>query len=193
MNFTIAVDVDGVVAALHAEWVRRYNEAFDDTFTLERWTTWDIASLVKPECGARYFDILRHDDLYDHVEPMLHALEGVEALREAGHRVVFCTATGVHQAGKKLLWLERHGFLDLVHDGSKDYVEMRDKSLIRADVLIDDYTGNLRGFHGVGVLFYAPWNRDHLPHHFWVLDWHELVANLQEIEEFARARRAGNA
>ena len=56
--------------------------------------------------------------------------------------------------GPKFRWLERHfPFLS-----PRNYVFLGDKSILRADVLIDDMAKNLRIFEGQGLLFTAPHN-----------------------------------
>jgi 5'-nucleotidase len=151
---TIACDVDGVVADLHSEWVRRYNLLYYDNLTSDDVKSWEIDKYVKPQCGLKVYDILKQPDLYEAVSPIPGALEGINALREDGWRVVFVTSTNLHQNGAKLRWLERHGFLALKYGvSSQDYVETVDKSLIVADVMIDDYQENLRSFNGRRILF----------------------------------------
>jgi 5'-nucleotidase len=162
----IACDVDGVVADLMTPWLRWYNWEIDgnksaDVLLMEQITQWDMHKIVHPSVGEKIYDFLQLPDAYDRVEPIDGALEGVNRLREMGHRVVFVTSTNVYQNGAKLKWLERHGFLELKNGFlSPDYVEMKDKSLIRADVMIDDYPKNLEGFFGSQLLFTQPWNQD---------------------------------
>lgn len=156
-RLVIAVDVDDVVADLITEWCRRYNRDFSDDLTAEKITDWKIDLFVKPECGAKIFDYLRADNLYHCVAPVDGAVEGVRRLRAAGHRVVFVTSSNAMQAGKKLEWLQRHGFLGTEHE-QPDYYVANDKSLIAADLLIDDRPKNVANFPGRTILFARPHN-----------------------------------
>lgn len=151
----VAVDIDEVCAALMPEWIARYNRKYDDTLTPEQITSWDLSLLVKPTCGKHIFSFLT-PDIYDRVQPIPGALQAVESLRYAGHRVIFVTAGN---ADAKRAWLVRHGFLS---KGWKqpDYFACFDKSLIRADVLIDDGPHNLATFPGECILIDQPHNRD---------------------------------
>lgn len=158
MNLIAICDVDGVVADLHDTWCELYNSDYDDDLTPEKIHCWDMTRCVKPECGEKIFKYLEIPTLYNMVQPIPGALEGVNRLRSMGYRVVFTTATGIHQSGKKLEWLEKHGFLELTHGGSKDYIEARDKSLIRGSLMIDDGLHNLKGFEGIRILFAQPHN-----------------------------------
>ena len=155
----IAVDIDGVCADLHHAWLGRYNKDYDDTLTAEQITEWDMTKFVKPECHTKIFDYLHDKRLYDDVPALPGALQGVQDLRDMGHRVIFATATNVQMAGRKLHWLETHGFLKLTYGThSKDFVEAQDKGLVRADCLIDDGLHNLELFQGVKVLMHCQHN-----------------------------------
>ncbi len=158
--FIVGIDIDDVVADLPAEWLRRYNRDWSDSLTRADITGWDIARLVKPECGERIFEYLYQPDLYDCVKPFPGALAGVEALRRGGCRAVFVTSANEAQSGPKLSWLDRHGFLTAKHRQSPDYAAMHDKSLLRAHALVDDGPQNLERFAGYKVLFSSTHNQE---------------------------------
>jgi 5'(3')-deoxyribonucleotidase len=155
----IAVDVDDVVAEMVSVLLSRYNKDWADNLAIDQITEWDLTKFVKPECGARVFSYFENPSLYDDVKPVPGALAGVDGLRADGHRVVFVTAAAIGTAGAKLDWLRRHGFLEPNFTSANDYVECRDKSLILADVLLDDAVHNITAFKGWGILFDRPWNR----------------------------------
>lgn len=159
MQPIIAVDVDGVLADLHVEWLKRYNAEFNDTLTFENISRWEMQMLVKPECGKKIFNYLRDSDLYDNVPPVQDSQVGVKALRDMGYRVVYVTSCVRGMADQKWDWLEKHGFLEAAFS-QRDLIIAHDKSLIRADILVDDYHENFKGWEGIGYLFDAPYNRD---------------------------------
>lgn len=154
----IAVDVDGVCADLHYEWLRRYNAEYNDTLTINGIHQWEMTLAVKPECGKSIYKYLSQPDLYENVPLIPGAIEGVRALREKGYRVVFVTSCTKGMTDQKWGWLERHGFLEAGSRGNADLVVAHDKSLINANLLIDDYDGNFTGWNGYGILFSAPYN-----------------------------------
>ncbi len=136
----IACDVDGVVAALHVEWYRRYNRDWDDTLTDDRVHGWEVHRYVKPECGKKVYGYLEDGDLYEGVPPVDGAVEGVARLRELGHTVLFVTSCTFSMVDQKARWLQRHGFCEpsstnlLPHD----LIVAHQKSFVDADLLIDD-------------------------------------------------------
>lgn len=157
---TFAVDVDGVAADLLPRWIELYNQGYDDDLTCAEITAWETHKFVKPECGIRIYHYLDRSDLYDGVLPIEGALDGVRELRDMG-RVVFVTScTGSAMAKAKIDWMFRHGFLDEPKKlGMADVVITSDKSLVRADLMIDDYGKNLFDFGGMGILYDAPYNQ----------------------------------
>jgi 5'(3')-deoxyribonucleotidase len=152
------VDVDGVVADSHSEWLRLYNQDYNDTLTSENITTWNTHEFVKPECGNKIYEYLWRPDLYDNVKPIDGALSGIKWIRNQGHRVVFVTS-GIQPA--KIEWLHRNGFLTGQYwQSDRDVAIVTDKSLIKGDFLIDDRIENCQEFskYGKSILFSQPWN-----------------------------------
>jgi len=149
----IACDVDGVVADLNKEWLRQYNRDWNDNLRNEDVTAWDLHKFAKPECGVKIYSYIRTPLIYDKVKPYPGALAFINKLKES-HKVFFVTAFVPEQKGIKYEWLLEHKFIEHLDE----YVEARNKSLIRADWLIDDYYGNTKNFVGKTVLFARPWN-----------------------------------
>lgn len=155
----ILVDVDGVVADLHSEWLRLYNEDYADNLKPSQITEWDTTKFVKPECGNKIFDYLHNPNLYDSVKPIDGALSSIQWLRQHGYDVRYVTS-GVQPA--KILWLGEHGFLREDHRflHSSDVVIANDKSLIKGDIMVDDHIKNLESFDRTRILFAQPWNEN---------------------------------
>lgn len=148
----IGCDVDGVLADLNTTWLALYNRDYKDNLTLGKITEWDVSKLVKPECGKKIIEYLKLPRFYDYVKPLTYSLRGVVSLKKFG-RVVFITTEIEGFGGRKYLWLKRYGFVSDL----KDYVEAADKTLIKADIMIDDKPSNLFG-KGTRLLFTQPWN-----------------------------------
>src|SRR5512145_575526 len=88
-----------------------------------------------------------------------YALESIRMIRNAGHKVTFVTS-GLQPA--KIEWLYDHGFLegDDPWRSHPSWVIANDKSMFKADVMVDDYPKNLESFSGWPILMDAPYNRD---------------------------------
>jgi 5'(3')-deoxyribonucleotidase len=175
-NKIIALDVDGVVADLLTNWLRWYNRDYNDDLKyteIVRWETWEF---TKPECGTKILEYLKNPRLYDDVLPMPGALDAIAKLRMNGYRVIYATVTPIETTGVKYAWLERYNLIEHM----KDYIEVTDKGLIRASVLVDDRAENLGHFIGAKILFDQPWNRQGVSNKtHYAHGWQEVVDIIQ--------------
>lgn len=138
MPLTVVCDVDDVLVHLIPAWLKRYNEDYQDSVTPEQIKDWDITRFLMPECGKDIYQYLDEGTLYDEAEMVDGALEGVETLRSAGHRVVFVTNATVFSARPKFEWMQRHHFLPDTCTFHEDFETMVRKWERAGDVLIDD-------------------------------------------------------
>lgn len=162
-KLTIAVDVDQTIADLHTEWLRMYNKEYNDNKKVEDIKEWNIVNLVKPECGIKMLDYLKHPKLYDNIKPIEGSLEAINRIRELGHRILFVSTCVVGGGDSKLAWLLNNGFVvqdkkEGSADTVKDWIAAADKSLIKADILIDDKPSHITTFPGAGILFNSSHN-----------------------------------
>lgn len=151
---TIAVDVDETVADLLGEWLRRYNERSGDSLLPDDVTSWHVTAQVRPEWKDAFYEILMEPDLYRHVLPIQGARKAVQRLVDAGHHVIFASSCPAGTEVHKIAWLTRYGFIDT----PKKFVSAKDKSLVRADILIDDGPHNVESFVGKCYLVDQPHN-----------------------------------
>lgn len=178
-KFVALIDIDGFLADLHTEWLRRYNEKYNDQLTVRDITDWNIHKFALPECGTSMYDFIEDPSIYDDVEPLMGSLGFVNALY--GHpsiRTVYVTSSTVGTMGRKYKWLKDNGFPVT----PKGYIETADKSLIRGDVLVDDYQENLKTFTGNKILFDSYWNRSVLGgDYFRAYDYNDVMKIISEM------------
>lgn len=150
----IYLDVDGTTLNLDNEWYARYNRDYDDNLTGERVTAWAVHEFVKPECGMKIYDYLLQEDLYENAMPTDGAKDAIDKLREAGHEVLFLSAS-IHRG--KYLRLKELGFL---HKEEEIFFG-KDKSRFIGDYIVDDGWHNIESSkkNMLGILFDAPHNR----------------------------------
>lgn len=152
----ILVDVDAVIADLMPVWLSLYNIDYDDKLEAKDIFKWGIHEIVKPECGSSIFSYLERPDLYDNVKPIDGAISSIRWLRQHSYDVRFVTSGGFES---KIRWLGRQGFLmGENYFYSPDLVVAHDKSIINADIMIDDNVKNCENFKGKSILFAQPWN-----------------------------------
>lgn len=163
-------DIDGFLGNLISPWLMFYNKDYEDNLSIEDIKDWNIHQFVKPSCGMKIYEYIENPKIYDYVMPIDGSTWGIKKLREFGFRIVFATHSTIGHAGRKFQWLRDFGFIE----NHEDYIECKDKSLLRGDYLVDDYILNVKSFGRGGVLFTQPYNRQYL-HTPRVNDWDEVV------------------
>lgn len=155
MTIKIAVDQDQVLADLLEEWLNRYNNDYNDNLKKEDIIHWNWSDIVKLECGNKIYDYLDDTDMFENLKVIDDSVEVVKELSN-GYEIFIVTAPwNVDNIKPKYKWLQKHfPFVD-----EKNYVFTRNKSIINADILIDDKPENLLGFKGFRILFDAPHNK----------------------------------
>jgi len=171
-NRIIAIDVDGTIADLLPEWLGRYNRDYHDTLTEDKIVRWGIHEFVKPECGTKIYEYLKDPTLYDNVQPYPGAIEAIQKIKFMGYRTVYPTVTPIETPGIKFNWLKKFGLIE----DMRDYIEVTDKSLVAAYMLIDDRPENLDFFKGMKFLMLRPWNMHRQNNGYQPIpDWETMV------------------
>jgi 5'(3')-deoxyribonucleotidase len=152
----IAVDMDEVMADAVAEHLLRYNRDHNQRLTKEdlagKWL-WDVVALEHHPALEGY---LQSEDFFEVLEVMPESQRVMEALHTKYEVYIATAAMEVPTSfTAKFRWLERHfPFISPAH-----IVFCGDKSILRADYLIDDNPRQLRRFSGEGILYSSPHNK----------------------------------
>jgi 5'-nucleotidase len=151
----ICVDMDEVMADTLAEHLRRYNQTFDEEVTPQ-----DLAGkgLWEVTPADRQLQLRAFLDAEDFFEDLALMPGAQQVLKQLSVRFDIFIATQAmvvpNSLGPKYRWLQRHfPFIP-----PTNYVFCGDKSILRADFLIDDQPRNLLHFDGKGLLYTAPHN-----------------------------------
>ena len=151
----ICEDMDEVMADNLAEHIRRYNQTFDEDVTTQDLAgkgLWEIAPLERKQ---QLRDFLDAEDFFEDLALMPGAQDVLQQLSARFEIFIATQAMAVpNSLGSKYRWLQRHfPFIPPTH-----YVFCGDKSILRADYLIDDLPKNILRFDGQGLLYTAPHN-----------------------------------
>lgn len=174
----ICVDMDEVMADTLSEHLRRYNEAFDEAITPEDLYgkgLWDYA----PEDRRKQLrDFLDAEDFFEDLPLMAGSQQVLRQLSERFEIFIATQAMAVpNSLGPKYRWLQRHfSFIPPAH-----YVFCGDKSILKADYLIDDLPRNLLRFEGQGLLYTAPHNHG-ATGFVRVNDWQDVARHFASVE-----------
>ena len=151
----ICVDMDEVMADTLAEHLRRYNQTFEEEITTQDLSgkgLWEVAPLDR---RAELRAFLDAEDFFEDLALIAGAQEVLTDLSERYEIFIATQAMTVpNSLGPKYRWLQLHfPFIPPTH-----YVFCGNKSILRADYLIDDLPRNLERFEGQGILYSAPHN-----------------------------------
>ena len=151
----ICVDMDEVMADTLSEHIRRYNQQFEEDVTVDDLAgkgLWEIAPLDRQQQLRAFLDA---EDFFEDLPLMPDAQEVLKDLSSRFEIFIATQAMSVpNSLGPKYRWLQRHfTFIPPTH-----YVFCGNKSILRADFLIDDLPRNLQRFEGQGLLYTAPHN-----------------------------------
>lgn len=151
----ICVDMDEVMADTLGEHLRRYNQAFDEALRREDLLgkgIWEGTPLDRQQELRAFLDA---EDFFEDLPLMPGAQPVLCELAERFEIFIASQAMVVpNSLGPKYRWLQRHfSFIPPSH-----YVFCGDKSILKADYLIDDLPRNILRFEGQGLLFSAPHN-----------------------------------
>lgn len=151
----ICVDMDEVMADTLAEHIRRYNQTFDEAVTprdLAGKGLWEVTPADRQQQLRAFLDA---EDFFEDLALMPGAQEVLKELSARFEIFIATQAMAVpNSLGSKYRWLQRHfPFIP-----PSCYVFCGNKSILRADYLIDDLPKNLLRFQGQGLLYTAPHN-----------------------------------
>ncbi len=169
----ICVDMDEVMADTLAEHLRRYNQTFDEEVTTQDLIGKGLWEVTPADRQAQLRAFLDAEDFFEDLALMPYSQQVLKDLSSRFEIFIATQAMVVpNSLGPKYRWLQRHfPFIPPTH-----YVFCGNKSILRADFLIDDQPRNLQLFQGKGVLYTAPHNL--------TVTGYTRVDNWQHVAEF---------
>jgi 5'(3')-deoxyribonucleotidase len=200
----IIVDVDGVVANFTSPLLQRLASKFGGVLEECDIATWDfIRETLPPEQRSYALHVIMADPTFWLDLPRIPgALEGIEALINAGHHIIWATSPyyGCHSwVDYRLQWLRREFGHAIEAEGSNfEFHFATIKFRIAADVIIDDKPATIDAWakrhpQGLALRYSYPFNRD-LPlpsHNGFTFSWDEVDALIAELKNEAD-RRSNN-
>ena len=150
MRKTILVDMDGVMADVYARFFEIHEQE-----TGQRLSVDDIAGKLEAEAFNNQRLWVTTPGFFRHLPVMKGSREALLKLIEHYRILVVSLATEFpHALTDKQLWLDEH----FPFIGWQNTVFCGDKSIIDADIMIDDHFKNLDHFRGETLMFTQPPN-----------------------------------
>jgi 5'(3')-deoxyribonucleotidase len=177
----IFIDMDDILVNLLDEWLICLNNYRGVTpKTKEDITNWDMQLAYPTLTKNQLYSPLYDSEMWKRVQPVKDAYKYLKKLKEDGHEIYVATASYPNSYFIKTEYclLKHFDFLT-----PKDIICINNKSLLKGDVLFDDYHENLRNFSGIKVLRNKPYNINvDTPYvDFRVDDWSEFYEIIQEL------------
>ncbi|TQR18541.1 5' nucleotidase, NT5C type [Psychrobacillus soli] len=168
----IAIDMDEVISAFSLKCLQLFNAEYNSNYTVDH-----LHGKLLAELDHRFNDKV---NVYLAEESFFQGLDVIEGSQDALRRLneqyeIFIVTAAMEfpaSLAPKYQWLKKHfPFLN-----EKHFVFCGDKSIIRADYLIDDTPLNLENFEGEGLLFSAPHNMNNTSY--------VRLNNWKEVEQY---------
>ncbi|ATZ11122.1 5' nucleotidase, NT5C type [Erwinia amylovora] len=151
----IAIDMDEVIADFHPKILATWNNHFTRQLSAEELNLFDLHR-DSPQQLAELFALVDHPTFFDDLAVIADSQQVIARLSE--HYEIFITTAAMLMPSSfnaKFRWLNAH-FPAIPHS---NIVFCGDKSIIKADYMIDDNAINFANFGGEGILYSAPHNR----------------------------------
>ncbi|MGV3463995.1 MAG: 5' nucleotidase, NT5C type [Heyndrickxia sp.] len=150
----IAIDMDEVMADFVPKQLTIYNRDYKENLTIEDLQGKKLREL-RPHLKEDLRKYLMDPTFFRNLEVMKDSQEVIKELSESYE--IFITTAAMEVPASftaKYEWLREHfSFLN-----DMNFVFCGDKSIIRADYLIDDNSRHFKTFMGQGILYTAPHN-----------------------------------
>ena len=179
---TILVDMDDTIEQLLAALVKKANERFNRSATIDEITDWSIVCAYPGLEKRQILELMYEPGFWDTVEPVPGAADALKYLMDKGHQVYVVTATEFENVPAKM---ERVLFRYFPFLSRDQVIITENKQMIRGDVLIDDGTHNLEGGEYRKILFTAPYNKDYDAEANGMIrvhNWDEILRVINEME-----------
>ena len=181
-KFVVCCDMDNCLNNLIEQMLKMYNDKYGTNYTQEDVHTYELEESFHLEEAEKMKELFLEKELWDNLVPVEKAQWGLQSLINRGYDVYIVTATHADNFAWKVAWIKKYfHFFD-----EKNIIRIHDKSLIAADVLIEDCYANLvesRCFTERVLLDY-PWNQSDKDWIFGInraYNWEDVVRFVNKI------------
>ena len=152
----ICVDMDDTIENLVETWIQEININYNKNYSIDNIKQWDMSKNFPDLTEDEIFDVLSDITVYDKILPYKDAQEYLEKLNnDSRFKVYIATSTYYKVYTYKM---EKVLFKYFPFLRNNQLICISDKQLLNADVLIDDYDGNLINGTYDKILIDKPYN-----------------------------------
>lgn len=153
---TILVDIDDVLLDLLSAWIKALNQEYGTNVSKDEVTDWYIPKFFPSLTKEQVFAPLYLPSFWRTVRPKPDATMYLKRLKDDGYTIYLCTSTHFSNVWPKFRVIKTYfPYIDWNH-----VIVASNKTMIKADVLVDDAPHNLWGGDYKKILMTAPHNKD---------------------------------
>lgn len=152
----ILIDIDDTIIDLLPTWVEVLNKKAFTNVKYEDIEAWDITKYFPTLTREQIFEPLQTYNFWINVKPKADAVEYVKKLFDEGYELYLCTSTDYRNVKAKYECVIMKYFPYLKWE---NVIVAHNKSMLKADFLIDDAVHNLQKGDFCKILMTAPHNK----------------------------------
>ena len=179
----IVCDIDNILNNLAERTIEVYNSSTKKNIQLSDIISYNFYDCLSKEDADGIVSLFKNKSLWDSLKPLEGSQNGLKQLMKKGHRVYLATATDPINFEWKVAWLQQY----LPFISEDNVIRIMDKSLLKADILIDDCLDNLINSFTERVVLDYPWNHNELKDYAYGIrrayDWSDIVNIVNDIEK----------
>lgn len=178
----IVCDIDNCLNDLMLKTIELYNTRYGKTLKLSDITAYNFSECLSQQEENDICALFQEKELWDSLQPLPDSQWGIETLMNMGHKVVFATATHECNLQWKCDWMAKYFPIK----STREIIRIQDKSLLRADVMIDDCMEHLTKSYCERICIDYEWNRDNRKDYVYdihrVHNWKEIINVINDVE-----------
>lgn len=182
----IMCDIDNVLNDLTTKAIAIYNSRTGKNIKIADITTYNFSECLTQEDADGIVSLFKEKELWDSLSPIKDSKWGIETLINLGHRVIFATATHECNFEWKCQWMKVH--FPMIN--TEDIIRISDKSLIKADIMIDDCLEQLINSYCERICLDYPYNRNDGKDFVYDIkraySWTDIIRFVEDIERADR-------
>lgn len=178
----IMCDIDNILNDLIVKAITLYNTRSGKNIKISDITSYHLSDCLSQEDAKGICSLFKEKELWDSLKPLSGAQKGLKTLINKGHTVYLATATDPTNFEWKCKWCNY--YFDFIP--TDNIIRIVNKSLLKVDVLIDDYLDNLIYNICDRIVLDYTWNRDTSKDYAYDIqrahNWEEIVHIINDIE-----------
>lgn len=179
----IICDVDNILNNPAEKAIEVYNSFKNKNIQVSDIISYNFYDCLAKEDADVIVSLFKEKELWDSLKPLEGSQNGLKQLIKKGYRIYLATATDPINFGWKLSWLKQY-YPFIPED---NIIRIMDKSLLKADVLIDDCLDNLINSSAERVCLNYPWNHNELKDYAYGIrrayGWSDIVNIINTIDK----------